>query len=593
VSGDEGLIPSTWRIEVKPRSACVGIVGLISLTVISAKAALGQTAGPFGPVGATVGSQPHAGAVAPLPDIQPAPMSSPEAPLPQAKPPAPSAPLDTAPRFVLLGYRIDGNTVLDDAAIKEVFAPYLSRPVSIADLEEMRTRLTRLYIDRGYINSGFVIPDQDASSGLVTFHAVEGRVTEVNTIGTDHFNPDYFTDRLERGLAVPFNINDLESEQQILLQDPLIRRLNLDVQPGLTPGEAKLQADVLEASPYSLNFQIANNQSPTVGEVRGQVQGAVTNLLGRDDSLAVQYGRSQGLNDGAVSYSIPLASDDTRLSLRYDINGTLIVSPALSPLDITSHYNSYEIGLSRPFYRTPEAALTLGVGLEKRDAQSFLLGSPFSFTAGSDNGKTNVTALRLFQDWGERDAEHALALRSTFSIGLDALGATVTDTGPSGKFFSWLGQGQYVRRVYRDWDLVVRSNLQLADRSLFPIEQFALGGIDTVRGYREYLTVTDDALSASAEARIPIGKFPLPGLPGADDAGTLQFVPFYDYGRGWNVGRPTPYPPDISSVGAGFRWMAGAGILLEVYYGKALRHVDAGTSLQDRGIHFRLTVAAF
>jgi hemolysin activation/secretion protein len=139
----------------------------------------------------------------------------------------------------------------------------------------------------------------------------------------------------------------------------------------------------------------------------------------------------------------------------------------------------------------------------------------------------------------------------------------------------------------------LRSNLQLANKPLFPIEQFALGGIDTVRGYREYLTVTDDALSASVEARISVGKFPLPGLPGPDDAGTLQFVPFYDYGRGWNVNRPTPYPPDISSLGAGFRWAAGAGILMEIYYGKALRHVDAGTSLQDRGIHFRLTIAAF
>ena len=530
----------------------------------------------------------------PLPDIQPAPVTPPEPP-PPAAPPAAAALLDRAPRFVLVGYKIDGNSVLPEDAVKEIFAPYLNHPVSIADLEEMRTRLTRLYIDRGYINSGFVIPDQDASSGVVTFHAVEGRVTEVNTIGIDHFNADYFNDRLERGLTVPFNINELQSEQQILLQDPLVRRLNLDVAPGLTPGEAKVQADVSEASRYSLNFQVANNQSPTVGETRGQVQGAVSNLLVSDDTLSAQYGRSDGLNDGAVSYSLPLAADDTRLTLRYDINGTLIVSPALSPLDITSHYNSYEIGLSRPFYRTPEAALTLGVGLEKRDAQSFLLGQPFSFTAGSDNGKTNVTALRLFQDWGERDAEHALALRSTFSLGLHTLGATVESTGPSGKFFSWLGQAQYVRRVYSDWDLVLRSDLQLADRPLFPIEQFALGGIDTVRGYREYLTVTDDAFFGSGELRIPVGKFPLPvpGLPVTDDAGTLQFVPFYDYGRGWNVRRPTVYPPDISSVGAGFRWTAGAGILLELYYGKALRHVDAGTSLQDRGIHFRITVAAF
>ena len=557
------------------------------------QSAFGGSGGPFG--SAAVGlAPPHGGAVAPLPDIQPGPASPPETP-PQPAP-LPAKPLDSASRVVLRGYKIDAGTVLPAAAIEEVVAPYLNKPVSLADLEEIRTRLTRLYIERGYINSGFVIPDQDASSGIVAFHPVEGRITAVDTTGTVHFSPDYFTQRLERGLSVPFNVNDLQSEQQILLQDPLVRQLNLDVQPGLTPGEAKIAANVVENSPYALNFQVANNQSPTVGETRGQVQGAVSNVLFSDDTLSAQYGRSDGLNDGAVSYSLPLAPDDTRLSLRYDINGTLIVSPALSPLNITSHYDSYEVGLSRPFFRTPDHALTLGLGLEKRDAQSFLLGSPFSFTAGAQNGKTNVTALRLFQDWGERDAEHALALRSTFSIGLPALGATINDTGtqPSGKFFSWLGQAQYVRRVYRDWDLVLRSNLQLADRPLFPIEQFALGGIDTVRGYREYLTVTDDAFSGTVEMRFPVAKWPIPWLRDTtDDAGTVQFVPFYDYGRGWNVDRQTPYPPDISSLGAGFRWAAGAGILFELYYGKALRRVDLGTSLQDRGIHFRLSVQAF
>ena len=220
-----------------------------------------------------------------------------------------------------------------------------------------------------------------------------------------------------------------------------------------------------------------------------------------------------------------------------------------------------------------------------------------SAEAGSVNGTTNVTALRFYQDFLDRDADHALALRSTFSFGLPILGDTAPAVGhgmPSGEFFTWLGQAQYVRRVYRDWDLVLRSNLQLADRPLFPIEQFALGGIDTVRGYREYLTVTDDAFSGTVEMRFPVAKWPIPWLRDTtDDAGTVQFVPFYDYGRGWNVDRQTPYPPDISSLGAGFRWSAGAGILFELYYDKALRRVDLGTSLQDRGIHFRLSVQAF
>jgi hemolysin activation/secretion protein len=520
-------------------------------------------------------SPPQAGITAPAP------------PLPQK-----TLPLSSAPIFVLRAIKVEGNTALDDPAIHEVAAPFIDKSVSIADLEELRRQLTLLYINRGYINSGFTIPDQNVENGVVVFRAVEGRVTEVNVSGTKDFDPEYFRARLERGLTIPFSVADMEREQQILLQDPLLRRLNIELLPGLVAGEARAHADVQEASPYSATIQIANNQSPTVGETRGQLQGSVANILGYGDVLSAQYGRSQGINDGAIAYSLPIASDDTRINLRYDINGTVVVAQALSPLHITSNYDSVALGVSRPFYRTAEQNLTLGLNFERRAAQTFLLNQPFSFTAGSANGKSNVTALRFYQDYLDRDAEHAFALRSTVSIGLPTLGATVTSVPPTGKFLSWLGQAQYVRRVYQDWDAVFRSDLQVSNRPLFPIEQFALGGIDTVRGYREFLTVTDNAFFASAELRIPVAKLRLPYFADTEEAGTVQIAPFYDFGRGWNVNRPAPLQ-DISGVGAGVRWLIGSGVTAEVYYGKALRHVSAGTALEDRGIYFRLTAKVY
>ena len=495
---------------------------------------------------------------------------------------------------MLRDVKIEGNTVLDEQAIRDIVSPYLGKPVNTEDLEEIRRRFTLLYVDRGFINSGAIIPDQNVENGVVTFRFVEGRVTDIEVSGTDHFDPEYFRSRLALAATSPFNVEDMQREQQILLQDPLVKRLNLELQPGLAPGEASLNADVLEGSRFSLSAQVADDQSPTVGEVRGQLQGSVANILGYGDILAAQYGRSQGINDGFVVYSTPIASDDTRVSLRYDKNGTLVITPALSALNTTSSYSSLAVGLSRPFYRTAEQNLTLGLSLEHREDQTFLLGMPFSFTNGAKNGNTNVTALRFYQDWLDRDAEHAFAARSTLSFGLPVLGATVVSGAPTtADFFAWFGQAQYVRRLFNDWEAVVRSGLQLTNKPLFPIEQFALGGLGTVRGYRTYLTVTDDAFLASGELRIPIGKLRLPYIADTEDAGTVQLIPFYDYGRGWNVASPTPYPPNISGVGAGLRWLIGSGITAEFYYAKALRHVSVGNSLEDRGIYFRVTTTLY
>jgi hemolysin activation/secretion protein len=532
------------------------------------------------------------GSAPPLPPIEPLPAPSPAAAPPPQPAPA-QAPLADAPKFVLRAVRLDGNTRLDPASVDAIIGPYLNKPVTLADLEEIRRQLTVAYIEKGYINSGVVIPDQNVADGAVKMTAVEGRITDINVTGTNYFVPDYFRSRLAAGLQTPFNVRDVEQEQQILLQDPLVRRLNIELLPGMVPGEAQLHADVLEGSPFSLVATVANDQSPTVGETRGQLRGTASNVLGYGDILTAEYGRSQGLNDGAISYSLPIFSDDTRLNLHYDRNGTLVIDPALTPLNITSDSWTVGIGLSRPFYRTTESSLTLGVNAEYRTAQTFLLGLPFSFTPGSDNGKTNVTMLRFYQDWLDRDADHAFNARSTLSFGLHAFDATITNTQPTAVFTSWLGQAQYVRRIFSDWEAVVRSDLQLSNHPLFPLEQFPLGGIDSVRGYRNYLSVTDDAFLASGELRIPVGKLRLPYLADSDEAGTVQFVPFYDYGRGWNVDRPTPYPPDMSSVGGGFRWLLGSGVTAELYISKPLRHVSAGTALEDRGIQFRLTTALY
>jgi len=593
--------------RVVRRFSC-GIVGLAVCLLAAFGAKAAENAEPEPQIAQTTvrGAQPYdvipelRGRPSPqLPPVQPSPPPPSGLTAPVPAPPSEAAPpLRQGPRFVLRDINIVGNTVLDEASIHGVVAPYLGKPVTTGDLEEIRRQFTLLYINRGYINSGAIIPDQNVANGVVTFRFVEGRVTDIEVSGTDHFDPEYFRSRLASGIEPPFNVENLGREQQILLQSPLVRRLNLELLPGLEPGEARLHADVLEANRYGLSAQIADDQSPTVGAVRGQLQGSVANILGFGDLLTAQYGRSQGLNDGYVAYSVPIASDDTSVSLRYDKNGVVVITPELSPLNVTSSFSSVGVGLSRPVYRTPEATFTLGASLERRQQQTFLLGMPFPFIAGAEpNGKAVVTPFRLYQDWLDRDAEHAFAARSTFSFGLQSLGATVTSSPPpgtpTGKFFSWLGQAQYVRRIFEDWEVLVRSDLQLANRPLFQMEQIAFGGLGSVRGYRTYLTVTDDGFLGSAELRIPVGRLRLPYLADSDIAGTVQIVPFYDYARAWNVNNPTPYPQQISGVGAGVRWYVGSGITAEFYYGKALRHVRVGNSIEDRGLYFRVTSVLF
>jgi hemolysin activation/secretion protein len=513
--------------------------------------------------------------------------------LPPLSPPEQDDRLSRGPRFVLRGVRFAGNTALADAVLEEVATPFVGRLVTRADLEELRRRLTLAYVERGFITSGALLPDQQVTDGTVTYRLVEGVVSDIEVAGTSALDRDYVQYRLERATHPPLNIGEVEQRVQILLQDPNIERLNVEIVPGAQLGEAQLHAAVTEASRYSLSAGIANDQSPSIGSVHGQLGGVVRNLIGWGDALAVRYGRSEGLDDGGLAWAVPVTAADTLLSARFDISNAAVVDAAFSGLDITSQTKTIGVGIAQPVYRTPRQNLTLGVSLDWRDGQTFLLGEPFSFTSGVDNGRARAAILRVSQDWLDRTDDQVIAARSTFNIGLPILGATVTDQAPTGEFLSWLGQFQYVRRVIGDTQVIARADVQLARDPLFSFEQIAIGGGHTVRGFRENELVRDNGVIGSLEGRVPLFQLPLPRI-GEPLDGMVQLAPFFDFGRGWNTGRASPRPSDIASVGLGLRWEVSSLLSAQLYYGYALREiVHSDHDLQVSGIHFNVTMKLY
>jgi hemolysin activation/secretion protein len=194
-----------------------------------------------------------------------------------------------------------------------------------------------------------------------------------------------------------------------------------------------------------------------------------------------------------------------------------------------------------------------------------------------------------------------IAARSRFSIGLHALGSTVhQDNTPDSQFFAWLGQFQWVRQLSAferlgipETQLVFRSDVQLSNQPLLTLEQIALGGRYTVRGYTQNALVRDNAFLASVEARIPIVR-------NTRWADYLELAPFFDYGRGWNTGRTTEDPPDLSGIGIGLRWglTIRSAIRLrpqfEIYWGHPLRNVQTSASaVQGNGLYFQILISAF
>lgn len=507
-------------------------------------------------------------------------------------PPPPAPPRGSAPvRTVRLHeIRVEGSTILTAGELEALAAPYRDRDVGAEDLVALRDAVTLLYVDRGHVNSGAVIDPQDLSDGTLEIRVVEGRLEATHVEGLSWLRPGYVSSRIGWGAGVPLDVNALEERIRLLREDARIESIHAELLPGSAPGLATLRVRAEEARLWHGALDAGTVQSPSVGGWR--IGGALwhDSLLGFGDTLRAGYGWCEGLNDAEGLYSFPVNGLDGRIEAYGRYGDSTVVEDPFDDLQVESLSWTAGVGFAQPVIDRPGARLGLALRGEVRESRTFLLDQPFSFSPGLDEGRARIAVARFVQDLLLRDEVQVFAARSMLSLGLDLFDSTHVFGGfADGRFFSWLAQLQYARRLpWMGIEVVARVDTQLAANPLLPLEQFSIGGFGSVRGYRVNQIVRDDGLVGSIELRIPM-------LSRADGSPLLQLVPFFDNAYAWNTGQPSPSPRWLGALGVGVRWAATRRILIEAYWGGQLADVPAlpDRDLQDRGFGVRAIAFVF
>jgi hemolysin activation/secretion protein len=521
----------------------------------------------------------------PLPGFEPA--EQPETLRLPATPPVEPSRAGPTLRVFVREIRVTGNTVFSDKELAQITAPYTGREITDEDLAALRQALTLKYVNAGYINSGAVLSDQRVANGVIEYRIVEGTLSEVTVTGNKRLHADYIGDRLALGATPPLNVTKLQDQLQILLQGPFVERINAQLSPGDRPGEARLSAQVKEGPAGSFAVTVDNDLSPSLGDVRAVLHGQLYSPSGRGDILTGEVEYAQGYKKVFADYGIPLNARDTTFDVFADWSDANVVEKPLNVLDIQSRSSTVGFRVSHPLFRTSREQFNLAAGFDLRQSKSMLLGEGFAFTPGVEpDGQSKVSVLRFIPDYVARTSSQVIAARSTFSWGINAFGATNEGSDvPNGEFFAWLGQFQYARRLGKsDSQLIFRFDGQLTSARLLPLEQFAIGGLRTVRGYRRNQLVRDQGYATSLELRVPV-------LRREDNTPLVQALTFVDAGGAWYKGRATEQPQTITSAGFGLRFNPYRRVEAELYWAKAFddgKIVNPSESLQDRGWHFAI-----
>ncbi len=491
----------------------------------------------------------------------------------------------------------EGNTVFSSEELAVLAKPYLHRFVDVDELEELRRSITYHYINKGYITSGATFPPNPIEGGTLRIKIVEGKIGEMRINGQGWLRQSYIENRLIPDKNTPLNMNTLQDRFRILLTDPLFERLNGRLLPGVDRGVSILDLEVTRSRAYQLAAISDNYRAPSVGGIALGANAWIRNLTKHGDLVDFTFLTSAPSGGDAYQYSgtwlVPIGDYGTRAYFSASNSNVSIVEDSLASINIKSNSFTVEGGLNQLLIDNLQRRLSFGAGISIKDNETSLLGHSFSFIPGLPDGKSQISAVRINQEYIERWEKFVWALRSTFSVGVNALGSTIQKNhlNPDSEYFAWLGQSRGVWSVPQlKSDFVFKGAVQISDDPLLPLERIAVGGRNTVRGYRENQLVRDNGYAASTELHIHL-------VGDSQTKYRFDLVPFFDFGAAWNNKDSTPTQQTVRHI-----YSAGIGFQLRMYrfsseffwaHRLESKSPQQHGDLQDQGIHFQARLDAF
>ena len=297
-------------------------------------------------------------------------------------------------------------------------------------------------------------PDQTVEGGVVTFQIVEGKLTDVRLTGNQRLRPGYVTRRLQQSAEPVLNLVRLRDRLELLRQDPNLRSIQAELRPGLAPGEGVLDVQVNEAQPFQLGVVYSNRRPPSVGSTAIDIVGSrpQPHRLRRPAGVLATTWRTArsttwtwpAPRTSASTTPSPSRYDDTTLSFSFSRTDSVVVETPFEDLAIGSDSDSYALTVRHPLYRRPvaEPATEGRRGPPGDGVGGVRLGRPARQPDHAAGRAVRVLprhrrrpeprrgpAARAGADH-PRPGRAPCRVRSTFSLGLDVLGATTQRRGP-------------------------------------------------------------------------------------------------------------------------------------------------------------------
>lgn len=479
--------------------------------------------------------------------------------------------------FNIFEYQVDGNTVLPFSAIEKAVYPFLGEQKTVEDVEKARAALEKAFHSAGYLTVFVNTPEQEVTGGLVKLEVQEGKVERLKVVGAKYYslgriktkvaefqegNVPYFP-KVQKQIA-SVNIN---ADRKVA---PVLR-------PGKTPGKVEVELKVDDQLPFHGGIELNNRYSPNTTKTRLNGSMRYDNLWQRDHSVSLSFQVTpEDTTETKVLSATYVIPDDGDYWAGYAVISKSDVS-AVGDVNVIGDGNIFGLRYIHPLPAAMDDYYhNLTVGVDYKDFKEN------TTVQGADSFATPISYMPFLLGYNGTYNTPLTTTKVDLNFTFSVRGLLNDEQEFADKRFLARPNFSYLRynldhtyRFYKQWELLASIGGQVTGDSIISNEQFAIGGLNTVRGYLESNALGDMGVNSSLELRTPPLQKYFP-----DAVQSIYALAFYDYGFA-KVRDALPRQIDrfhLASTGFGFYVKGRNGVFAELDYAYVMR---SALPLQD------------
>ena len=418
-----------------------------------------------------------------------------------------------------------GVSLLADERIAALKAPYLDTCMSVADIKALMQDVANEYLEMGYVTTrvGLPMPQPGLRNGRLEIGAREGTIAGIilaDAEGETLYQPPNLFPGMVGG---PLNLRDIEQGLDQINRLPS-NRATIRIEPGEGAGESRVHIRNEQGFPLRARVTVDNSGSESTGEMKRTFWIDGDNLVGVYDGLSLSYSenyqedKSRQMTQAWVgSASVPYGYWTLSYNLsksKYLTSQTLLTGDVLYSFGDSMNHT---LGLDRVVHRGQRRKIAADATLILRDSESFT--RIRDLETRSEVGSRKLSVAKAGLKWTEYFPKGMLFVNPSCSQGLKLFGALDDDDtfgqldDSKGESFTQKAQftlcklyGYATARfpflgseLPANWTAIWDS--QFSANPLFGTEQFSVGGLGSVRGFKDAWAAGDSGVFLQNELK--------------------------------------------------------------------------------------------